>query len=148
MRTINLRRPCNLGAARFLAEIGELVVEPDTPAKVVVDQRTGTIVMGRDVKISTVAVAHGTLTVTVTETTKVTPGAILPDLGIIIPSAENREALAQMEQKGGNLSIVKGADLQQLVNGLNKIGAKPTDIIAILQTIKTSGALQADLVVQ
>jgi flagellar P-ring protein precursor FlgI len=142
LRTINLRRPRNIASARFIAEIGELVVEPDSPAKVVVDERTGTIVMGRDVKISTVAIAHGNLTVKVTES----PQASQP-----LPFSEGQTVVTpqtqvQVDQKGGNISIVKGADLQQLVNGLNKIGAKPPDIISILQAIKSSGALQADLV--
>jgi flagellar P-ring protein FlgI len=148
LRTINLRRPRNMATARFIAEIGELVVEPDAPARVVVDQRSGTIVMGRDVKISTVAIAHGALTVTVTEKTKTVPSILLLEPPAIIPGSKTEETEVKSEQEGGNLAIIKGADLQQLVNGLNKIGAKPPDIIAILQTIKSSGALQADLVIQ
>jgi flagellar P-ring protein FlgI len=144
LRTVHLRRPRNVPAARFIAEIGELMVEPDVPARVVVDERTGTIVMGRDVKISTVAVAHGNLTVKITETPQVSqPLPFSEGETIVTPQTQ-----IQTEQKGGNIIIVKGADLQQLVNGLNKIGAKPPDIIAILQAIKSSGALQADLVVQ
>lgn len=144
LRTVHLRRPRNIAAARFIAEIGELMVEPDSPARVVVDQRTGTIVMGKDVKISTVAVAHGTLTVRVTET---------PQVSQPLPLSFGETKVVtqtdiQTEEKGGNLIIVKGADLQQLVNGLNKIGAKPMEIISILQAIKSSGALQADLVIQ
>ena len=67
-RTIALAKPVNLTAPRFIAEIGELLVEPDSPARVVIDERTGTVVIGRDVQISTVAVTHGNLTVRVTET--------------------------------------------------------------------------------
>jgi flagellar P-ring protein FlgI len=138
LRSVSLRRPRNIAAARFIAEIGELIVEPDAPARVVVDSRTGTIVLGKDVKISTVAVAQGSLTVKVTETP-----IPIPFWDKTVPRTE-----IDIEQQGGNVMIMKGADLQQLVNGLNKIGAKPPDIIAILQTIKSSGALQADLVVQ
>ncbi|MGY4365173.1 flagellar basal body P-ring protein FlgI [Bradyrhizobium sp. LB1.3] len=66
-RTIVLSKPRHIGPVRFLAEIGELTVEPDTPARVVINERTGTVVIGRDVRISTVAVTHGNLTVRVTE---------------------------------------------------------------------------------
>lgn len=144
LRTIHLRRPRGVATARFIAEIGELMVDPDVPARVVVDERTGTIVMGRDVKISTVAVAHGNLTVRVTETPMVSQPLPLSEGETVL----THQTTVETEQKGGNVIIVKGADLQQLVNGLNKIGAKPPDIIAILQAIKSSGALQADLIVQ
>jgi hypothetical protein len=70
LRTVTLQRPFYIGAARFMAEIGELAVQADVPARVVIDERTGTIVIGKDVQISTVAVAHGNLTVRVTETPK------------------------------------------------------------------------------
>ncbi len=71
LRSILLLRPPGLDAARFLGEIGELAVEPDTPAKIVVDEKSGTVVIGRDVQITAVAVAHGSITVRVTETPKV-----------------------------------------------------------------------------
>lgn len=144
LRTISLLRPFYVGAARFMAEIGELPITPDAPARVVIDERTGTIVIGKDVQISTVAVAHGNLTVRVTETPKVSQP--LPFSGgetIVTP-----ETMVAAEQTGGNLAIVRGTNLQTLVGGLNRIGLKPTGIIAILQAIKTAGALQADLVVQ
>ncbi len=71
LKTVSLLRPANVGAARFLAEIGELMTEADSPARVVVDERTGTVVMGQDVQVSTVAVTHGNLTVRITEQPKV-----------------------------------------------------------------------------
>ena len=74
-RTIALEKPVNLTAPRFIAEITELLVEPDSPARVVIDERTGTVVIGRDVQISTVAVTHGNLTVRVTETPAVSQPA-------------------------------------------------------------------------
>jgi flagellar P-ring protein precursor FlgI len=144
LRTITLLRPGFLGAARFMAEIGELPVYPDAPARVVVEERTGTIVIGKDVQISTVAVAHGSLTVRVTEMPKVSqPNPFSRGETVVTP-----ETYVDVEQKDAKLAIMRGTNLQTLVAGLNKIGLKPTGIIAILQAIKSAGALQADLVVQ
>jgi flagellar P-ring protein precursor FlgI len=133
-----------MSPTRLMAEIGELIVEPDVPARVVVDERTGTIVIGRDVQISMVAVSHGNLTVTVTET---------PQVSQPLPFSEGRtvvtpETNISSYEESGALRIVRGTNLQVLVHGLNMMGLKPQGIIAILQAIKTSGALQADLVVQ
>lgn len=144
LRTITLLKPGFLGAARFMAEIGELPVYPDAPARVVVEERTGTIVIGKDVQISTVAVAHGSLTVRVTETPRVSqPNPFSRGDTVVTP-----DTTVDVDQKDAKLAIVRGTNLQTLVAGLNKIGLKPTGIIAILQAIKSAGALQADLVVQ
>jgi flagellar P-ring protein precursor FlgI len=127
-----------------MAEIGDLLVEPDTVAKVVVDSRTGTVVIGQDVQISTVAVTHGTLTVRVTETPQVSqPQPFSKGETTVTPKTK-----IDVNQQGGQVAIVGGASLRTLVAGLNRIGLKPSGIIAILQAIKTAGALQADLVVQ
>jgi flagellar P-ring protein precursor FlgI len=143
-RTIALAKPPNLSAPRFISEITELAVEPDSPARVVIDERTGTVVIGRDVQISTVAVTHGNLTVRVTEAPTVSQPAPLSDgETTTVP-----RTLVDASQTGGQLAIVGGADLQTLVAGLNQIGLKPTGIIAILQAIKSAGALQAELVIQ
>jgi flagellar P-ring protein precursor FlgI len=144
LRTVTLQRPFFIGAARFMAEIGALPVHADVPARVVIDERTGTIVIGKDVQIATVAVAHGSLTVRVTETPKASqPVPFSSGVTVVTP-----ETVVSADQKGGNLAIVQGTNLQTLVGGLNRIGLKPTGIIAILQAIKSAGALQADLVVQ
>lgn len=144
LRRVTLTRPREVSAARFIAEVGDLLVEPDAPARVVIDERTGTIVIGRDVQISTVAVAHGSLTVRVTESQKVSqPGPFSKGETVVSP-----ESYVSADQQGGNLAIVKGTNLQTFVAGLNKVGLKPQGIIAILQAIKSAGALQADLVVQ
>jgi flagellar P-ring protein precursor FlgI len=144
LRTVSLARPFFLTPARFMAEIGNLPVQPDAPARVVIDERTGTIVIGKDVQISTVAVAHGSITVRVTETPQVSqPAPFSGGQTAVVP-----ETHVSADQNGGNLAIMRGTDLQTLVSGLNKIGLKPTGIIAILQAIKSAGALQADLVVQ
>ncbi|MFA5950132.1 MAG: flagellar basal body P-ring protein FlgI [Hyphomicrobium sp.] len=144
LRGITLNRPPNVGAARFLAEVGDLLTDVDGPARVVVDERTGTVVIGRDVQISTVAISHGSLTVRVTESAKVSqPAPFSEGETVVVP-----ESVVNVNQEGANLAIVNGTNLEALVRGLNMMGLKPTGIIAILQAIKTSGALQAELVVQ
>jgi len=144
LRSIAVRRPPAITPARLMAEIGELAVEPDVPARVVVDERTGTIVIGRDVQISTVAVSHGNLTVTVTETPQVSqPLPFSEGQTVVTPETD----ISTYEQSGV-LRIIRGTSLHVLVRGLNRMGLKPQGIIAVLQAIKTSGALQADLVVQ
>ena len=144
LRTVHLRRPAKVSATRFLAELGDLRVAPDQPARVVIDERTGTVVIGRDVQISTVALTHGNLTVRVSELPSVSQPAPLSDGQTVVTS----ETLVEVQQDGGNFAFVGGADLETVVRGLNRIGLKPTGIIAILQAIKTAGALQAELVVQ
>jgi flagellar P-ring protein FlgI len=144
MRTVRLDRPFFISPARFMAEIGQLVVQPDAPARVVIDERSGTIVIGKDVQISTVAIAHGSLTVRVTETPKVSQPAPFSNGGaVVVP-----DTTVKAKTPNSKLAIVRGTNLQVLVDGLNKVGLKPTGIIAILQAIKSAGALQADLVVQ
>ncbi|WP_026379053.1 flagellar basal body P-ring protein FlgI [Afifella pfennigii] len=144
LRSVVVKRPSNISAARLLSEIGDLAVTPDTPARVVVDQRTGTVVIGEEVQISTVALTHGNLTVRVTEFPQVSQPAPFSDGVTVVTPASQVDA----EEQDGRLAVVGGTDLQELVQGLNQIGLKPTDIIAILQAIKTSGALQAELIVQ
>lgn len=143
-RSVVVQRPARVNTARFMAALGDLTVTPDTPAKVVVDQRTGTVVIGRDVTISTVALTHGNLTVRVTELPQTSQPAPFSDGETVIEP----RTMVSAEEQNGHLAIVTGTSLQALVRGLNQIGLKPTDIIAILQTIKTAGALQADLIVQ
>ena len=144
LRSVSLSRPFFLSTARFIAEVGNLSVQPDVPARVVIDERTGTIVIGKDVRVSTVAVAHGSLTVRVTEKAKVSqPNPFARGDTVVTPDTQ-----VDVEQEGANLAIVRGTNLQMLVSGLNKVGLKPQSIIAILQAMKSAGALQADLVVQ
>jgi flagellar P-ring protein precursor FlgI len=144
LRSVAVKRPPGITPTRLMAEVGELIVEPDVPARVVVDERTGTIVIGRDVQISTVAVSHGNLTVTVTETPQVSqPLPFSEGQTVVTPETD----ISSYEQSGA-LRIIRGTSLQVLVRGLNRMGLKPQGIIAVLQAIKTSGAMQADLVVQ
>ena len=136
--------PKNVTPTRFYAALGRLEIKPDTPARIVVDERTGTVIIGSDVKVSKVAITHGGLTVSVNE---------LPEVVQPLPFSDGVTAVEPntdiyVAEEGGAVGIVDGPNLQQLVNGLNMMGAKPTGIIAILQGIKSAGALQAELIVQ
>ncbi|MCA6106243.1 flagellar basal body P-ring protein FlgI [Bradyrhizobium cenepequi] len=143
-RSIILSRPRSVAPVRFIAEIGELLVEPDTPARVIIDERTGTVVIGRNVQVSTVAVTHGNLSVRITEMPIVSqPAPFSRGETVVTP-----QTFIEAGEPGAQVAILRGTDLQRLVRGLNQIGLKPQGIIAILQAIKAAGALQADLVIQ
>jgi flagellar P-ring protein precursor FlgI len=127
----------------LLTEIEQLQIEPDLAAKIVIDERSGVIVMGRDVRVSTVAVAQGNLTVTISETPQVSQPA---------PFARNAQTVrvprsrVGVQEDGKKFALVReGVSLQQLVDGLNSLGIGPRDLIAILQAIKASGAIQAEI---
>ncbi len=142
--SVAINRPPAVDATHFIAEIGELMVEPDTPARVVVDSRTGTVVIGQDVQITPVAVTQGALTVRVTETPQVSqPAPFARGRTVVTPQTE-----INASQSGGSVAMLGGSSLRALVRGLNRIGVKPPGIIAILQAIKAAGALQADIVFQ
>ena len=128
----------------FITKLESLEVDPDTPAKVFIDERTGTIVMGENVRISTVAVAHGALFVEIREEPVASqPGALSPEgQTAILP----RTRVAVEEGKDKLLVVPKGVSLGEIVNALNSIGVTPRDLIAILMAIKASGALHAELV--
>ncbi|WP_457151594.1 flagellar basal body P-ring protein FlgI [Mesorhizobium sp. P5_C1] len=143
-RTVQIRRPKGVSAARFYAEIENLVVESDTPARVVIDERTGTIVIGNDVKISRVAISHGTLTVRITEA----PRIVQPEPFSRGETAVEPFTAIDASRPDARVAVLDGPDLETLVSGLNRLGVKPDGIIAILQGIKSAGALQADLVLQ
>ena len=143
-RTVSVKKPKGIAAARFYAEIENLVVESDTPARVVIDERTGTIVIGNEVKISRVAISHGTLTVRITEA----PRVVQPEPFSQGETAVEPYTAIEASQPNARVAMLDGPNLETLVSGLNRLGVKPDGIIAILQGIKTAGALQADLVVQ
>lgn len=128
----------------LLTEIEQLSVEPDQKARVVIDEQTGIVVMGRDVKVSTVAVAQGNLTVTITENAQVSQPAPLSDgATVVVPNT----SIAVDDQGGRKLAIIDsgGISLRKLVDGLNALGIGPRDMISILQAIKAAGALQAEI---
>jgi len=125
----------------LMASIENLEISPDSPAKVVVDEKTGTIVMGRNVRISRAAIAHGNLQITVQETQQVSqPGAFSQGQTVVTP-----ETNLDVREEARHLMMVEGATLQELVDGLNAIGATPRDLISILRTLQASGALHAEL---
>jgi Flagellar basal-body P-ring protein len=129
-----------------LADIEDLRVQPSSPATVVVDEATGTIVMGADVRISTVAIAQGNLTVQVTNTPVVSQPAPFSN-GRTVSTAQT--TISVNKGKGKKMDILHGSvSLRQLVSGLNALGVAPHDMISILQAIKAAGALQAQLIVQ
>lgn len=126
----------------FVAQLERLEVNPDNTARVVMNERTGTIVMGENVRISTVAVSHGNLTVVVKESPKVSqPRALASGSTVVVPRTELKVA----EEKV-NLSLLReGANLGEVVRGLNTLGVTPRDLLGIMQAIKAAGALNAEL---
>ena len=126
----------------MLTEIEQLQVDPDLAAKIIIDERSGIIVMGRDVRVATVAVAQGNLTVTISEGANVSQPAPLSN-GRTVATPNTRVGVSE---DGKKLALVKdGVSLQQLVDGLNGLGIGPRDLIGILQAIKAAGAIQADI---
>ena len=130
----------------LISRIEKLDVDPDIVARVIVDERTGTVVMGENVRISTVAVAHGALFIQIKE-------APIPDPPPEVEGEENQTTIPARTRVPADtaedkvLVVSKGASLGDIVNGLNAIGVTPRDLIAILQSIKASGALHAELVI-
>jgi len=145
--TVNLTIPKSFkgNMVQLLTEIEQLRVDPDQVARVVVDERSGVIVMGKDVRVSTVAIAQGNLTISVTEQPIVSqPDPFSNGQTTVVP-----RTTIQVDQGANNkLAVLKESiTLKELVDGLNALGIGPRDIISILQAIKTAGALQADIVV-
>ena len=136
------RRNSRATSSRFLTEIEQLQVEPDLAAKIIIDERSGIIVMGRDVRVATVAVAQGNLTVTISESPQVSqPNPLSRGRTVVTPRTR-----VGVTEDGKKFALVKdGVSLQQLVDGLNGLGIGPRDLIGILQAIKAAGAIQADI---
>ena len=129
--------------AQLLGEIEQLPVEPDTAARIVIDESSGIIVMGANVQISRVAVAQGNLTVRVTETPQVSqPNPLANGRTVEVP----RTSIEVNDQSGNRMvALEPGVTLKDLVDGLNALGVGPRDLIGILQAIKAAGALQAEI---
>ncbi|MAO90402.1 MAG: flagellar biosynthesis protein FlgA [Rhodospirillaceae bacterium] len=141
---LNIPPSYNGELVELLTDIEQLRVEPDQIARVVIDEQSGVIVMGENVGISTVAVAQGNLTVRITETPQVSQPTPFSNTGTteVVPRTE----VTVDEQEDRRLGLVPGTvELQELVNGLNSLGVGPRDMITILQAIKASGALQAEI---
>ncbi len=144
-RTVELNL-ANRDPVATLAALEDLRVVPDSPAVVIIDEASGTIVMGANVRISTVAIAQGNLTIRVTETPQVSqPGPLSNGQTVVVPRTQV-QIDDQHDRKLGILSA--GVSLRDLVASLNALGIGPRDMISILQSIKAAGALQADLQVR
>ena len=143
---IALRAPAQLGMAGFISRIENLPVQVDAPAKVIIDEVNGVIVMGENVRISTVAISQGNLTVSVQETPLVSqPAPFSQGQTAVVPQSD----VSVEEELGRQMRIVgSGTSLSALVNGLNALGVSPRDMISILQAVKAAGALQADIEVR
>ena len=145
--TVRLNRPAgyNKSMVDLITDVEQFQITPDQVAKIVIDERSGVIVMGADVKISTVAVAQGNLTVRITETPQVSqPNAfsqqgqtqVVPRTAIDITGDNEQANIAYLPE---------GVTLQELVSSLNALGVSPRDVITILQAIKAAGAIQAEI---
>jgi flagellar P-ring protein precursor FlgI len=125
----------------YLDKILSTEIEPTNLARVVVDERTGTIVMGADVRLNTVAVSHGNLTITINSTVQVQDPNFLGDGG-----QTTQETQITVQEENAKLMVVpEGVSISDLVKALNSIGVTPRDLISILQAIKSAGALHGEL---
>jgi flagellar P-ring protein precursor FlgI len=132
------------GVMGMLTDLEQVKVDPDDAAKVIIDEQSGVIVMGADVRISTVAIAQGNLTIRVTETPQVSQPQPFSNTGTT--TTVPRTQVSIDDGKGNRMAVLhEGVSLQNLVDGLNALGVGPRDIISILQAIKAAGALQADI---
>ena len=142
--TIRVRVPGRYqdNVVALVADLEALQVNPDMPARVVLNERTGTVVIGSNVKISTVAISHGDLTVEVRETQRVSqPPPFSSGETVTVPESE----ITVEEEKGRLLVVESGVSIGDLAKALNAIGASPRDLIIIFQAIKAAGALHAKL---
>ena len=140
---VAIKPPAGNNNMNFITEIEPISIDVDEPAKVVIDEVNGVVVMGENVRISRVAIAQGNLTIRVDET----PGVSQP-----LPFSQGQTAgvpnsnVSVEEEKGKQLlTLGGGSSLSDLVNGLNALGVTPRDMISILQAVKAAGALQADI---
>ena len=128
----------------LLTDIEQLRIEPDQLARVIIDEQSGIIVMGENVRISTVAIAQGALTIRITEAAQVSQPGPFAEAGTT--ATVNRTNIEVGQGEDQRLTVVEdGVTLQELVNGLNALGIGPRDMISILQAVKTAGALQAEI---
>jgi len=129
-------------AVEFIAEVEALTVQADRPARVVINERTGTIVMGKEVRVSPVAIMHGNLTVEIqTVNTVSQPAPLSQGQTAVVPQV----SVGAREEKSRSLVLKQGATVEELVRALGSIGSTPRDVIAILQSLRAAGALEADI---
>jgi flagellar P-ring protein precursor FlgI len=140
---VALKAPAGDDMMSFITRVEQLPVEVDAPAKVVIDEVNGVVVMGENVRVSTVAIAQGNLTINIQENPRVSqPAPFSQGQTTVVPQSD----VSVDEEKGKKMIVLKsGVSLASLVNGLNALGVSPRDMISILQAIKAAGALQADI---
>jgi len=140
--TLNVPETQRDDVAGFLARVETLDVEPDVVAKIIVNEKTGTVVVGENVRISTVAISHGNLSITVRESADVSqPEAFGRGSTVVTPVTD-----IEIKEEGNKLMLIEsGTTIRELVQALNAVGVTPRDLISIFQSIKAAGALQAEL---
>jgi flagellar P-ring protein FlgI len=144
--TINVSIPDTLKAnpVKFLSIIENLEIRPDALAKIVVDEKTGTVVIGENVKISTVAISQGNISIQIKEDEKVSQP--LPFAPAGAQTVRTPDTKIKVEEEKGRFIVMEGGvTIKELINALNSIGVSTRDVIVILQTIKAAGALHAEL---
>lgn len=144
--SVRLNKPTDFSGTivDLITDIEQLPIQPDMVARVIIDERSGVIVMGADVRISTVAIAQGNLTIRINETPQVSQANPFSPLGET--QIVQRTDIQVTGGEGADIAILEtGITLQDLVSGLNRMGISPRDTITILQGIKAAGALQADI---
>ena len=140
---INLPKQFSSSPTAFMARLEMLEIQPDSTARVAINERTGTVVMGGDVRISSVAVAHGNLTVTVAEDPTVVQPA---PFGGGVTAVEQRTDITVEEDGASFIAMPATTTVRELVRVVNAIGASPRDVIAILEAINEAGALHGQLI--
>ncbi len=141
---VNVPRSYQGNVVNLLTDIEQLRIEPDQMARIIIDEQSGTIVMGKNVRISTVAIAQGSLTIRITEAKQVVQPGPFAEVGETTTVDRTNVEVDENEDK--KLTVFEsGVTLQEMVNGLNSLGIGPRDMITILQAVKSSGALQAEI---
>ena len=126
----------------FIAAVESITVEPDRPARVVINERTGTIILGKEVRIAPVAIMHGNLNVEVQTSLAISqPNPLSQGTTQAVP----QDKTTTTEEKSRNVVLKDGATVEELVRALAAIGSTPRDVIAILQSLRSAGALEADI---
>lgn len=143
---VRIRETAPDGSVEFLSRVEDVGVEPDAPARLVFNEKTGTVVMGADLRISRVAISHGNLSIQVDTDVQVSQPEPFSDKGQTVVTEQ--PTIHAKEEPARILVLDQGTSIGELVNGLNKIGATARDMIAIFQAIRAAGALQAEIVVQ
>ena len=142
--TVKVLMPLNYkgNVVGFIADLENLDVQADSPARIVVNERTGTIVMGQDVRIATVAISHGNLNLVISEGLDVSqPNPLAAGQTVAAPTTK----IDVTEDEGNLVVLHMGVSIGEIAKALNAIGAMPRDLIAIFQAIKAAGALHAEL---